>query len=146
MEKMRFKPKFDRLYWLITIPTSLFILAAIVMCAIVGEGLIIMIPVSALTFYFLFIPFFTYAELTDEGLYIKYGAFIKRTIPYKSIRKIEKGRGIIGEAMLSMKNALDHVTVRYNRFDMTVLSLKSEDIFVKELWERVQLSFSQEKS
>lgn len=61
---------------------------------------------------------------------------MSESIPYNKIRAVEKGRGIANPSMLSLKTALDHLNVKYNALDMTTVSLKDMDTFLKELNER----------
>lgn len=66
-------------------------------------------------------------------IFIKYGLIMKREIPYDKIRGIEKERRIISPSIISIKNALDHVNIKFNTFDVTTLSLKDSDEFIREL-------------
>ena len=38
--------------------------------------------------------------------------------------------------MLSLKSAMEHVEIRYNSFDVTVVSVKDNDALIAELDER----------
>ncbi len=40
--------------------------------------------------------------------------------------------------MLSLKNALEQVTIKYNKFDSVVVSVKDNDTFISELERRIQ--------
>ena len=39
---------------------------------------------------------------------------------------------------MSMKNSLEHVNIRYNSFDVTSVSVKDNEAFMKELDERLR--------
>ena len=134
MQIKRFKPLFDRLYWCTLLPTELLMLSLTVVLGLEAlSTLFWMAPVTVFVTYFLLSPLFGYAELREKTLFIKFGFILKREIPYTKIRKIEKKRGIISESMLSLKNALDHVEIRYGAFDVAVVSVKDNDEFSEEL-------------
>ena len=135
--KNRYYPSVDKLFYWIAIPTNiLFIAALIPMILLAPEGLTIMIPTIVFTDYFLISPLFGYVELREDELFIKYGFFLKKEIPYGKIRSIKKNRSIISEATMSLKNALDHIEIRYNKFDITIVSLKNTDNFLEEIEQR----------
>jgi len=135
--KNRYYPSVDKLFYWIAIPTNiLFIAALIPMILLAPEGLTIMIPTIVFTDYFLISPLFGYVKLREDELFIKYGFFLKKEIPYGKIRSIKKNRSIISEATMSLKNALDHIEIRYNKFDITIVSLKNTDNFLEEIEQR----------
>ena len=135
--KNRYYPSVDKLFYWIAIPTNiLFIAALIPMILLAPKGLTIMIPTIVFTDYFLISPLFGYVELREDELFIKYGFFLKKEIPYGKIRSIKKNRSIISEATMSLKNALDHIEIRYNKFDITIVSLKNTDNFLEEIEQR----------
>ena len=137
MENKRYKPKVDKLFYLIMIPTAVVVLAPVIICGIlVPTTLFITVPVLLLTTYFLITTLFGYAELRESSLYIKYGFIMSKEIPYDKIRGVEKERSIISTSTLSIKNALDHVNIKYNRFDVTTVSLDDNDDFINELNKR----------
>ena len=39
--------------------------------------------------------------------------------------------------MLALKNSIEHVDIKYNSFDVTCVSVKDNDAFIKELEERI---------
>jgi hypothetical protein len=96
-----------------------------------------MIPVDLFTLYFFASPFFAYVELREKTLFIKYGFFSKREIPYESIRELKKDRRFYSESMLAIKNSMDHVNIKYNRFDVTSVSVVGNDGFVEKLTARI---------
>ena len=50
--------------------------------------------------------------------------------------RIKKERKFYSETMLSLKSAMEHVEIRYNSFDVTVVSVKDNDALIAELDER----------
>lgn len=136
---MKFKPKTDSYYLLILIFTELIVLAALVLCLaeFTLGGFLIMLFTFIFTSYFIISPFFGYAELRGGELYIKFGFFLKKSIPYSKIRAIEKKRRWYSDSMVSLKMAMDHIDVKYNRFDVVSLSLKDEERFIEELNKKI---------
>ena len=134
MKDKRYRPLVDKLFYLLAVPTFIIVALPTVICGILAPNtLYIMLPIFVFTAYFFVSPLFGYVELRDYELYIKYGFMMSRTIPYNKIRKIEKERKAISTSFLSIKNALDHVNIRYNTFDTTTVSLKDEEDFLSEL-------------
>lgn len=137
MQMKRYKPLVDKLFYLLASITLAIVVLPTVICGISApKTLFIMLPILLFAVYFLASSLCGYAELRESALFIKYGFIMKREIPYEKIRKVEKERRIISTSTLSIKNALDHVNVKYNSFDVTTLSLKDSDEFLKELNER----------
>ena len=109
-------------------------LAAAVIPAIFSPTtLFITLPVLLFALYFFVSPLFGYIELRENELFIKYGFFLKRSIPYEKLRSAEKGRKFYPESMLSLKNSFDHVNVKYNSFDVTTVSVEDNDDLIREL-------------
>ena len=131
---MRFKPKTDKLFWIILVPTELLVgaISATVM-VMSPEVFYIVIPIFLFVNYFFFSPLFGYVELRECSLFIKYGLILKREIPYGKIRAIEKKRCWYSDSMLSVKLSLDHVDIKYNKFDVTAVSVKENDDFIDKL-------------
>lgn len=136
---MKFKPKIDSYYLWILIFTELALLAALVLCLVEFTlgGFLIMLFTFIFTSFFMISPFFGYAELRDGELYIKFGFFLKKAIPYSKIRAVEKKRRWYSESMVSLKTAMNHIDVKYNRFDVVSLSIKDEERFVEELNKKI---------
>ena len=138
MNTKRYKPKIDRLFWIIATPSLLVALALTVIPAIFHTGtLFITLPTLLFIAYFLVSPLFGYVELREKELFIKYGFFMRRAIPYTQIRTLEKKKGFYSESMLSLKNAFEHVNVKYNNFDVTTVSVEDNDGFVERLNARI---------
>ncbi len=134
MQEHRYKPLTDKLFYLLATSTLLITLTPTVICGILAPTtLFITLPILLFTAYFLLSPLFGYVELREASLYIKYGFIISREIPYEKIRKIETERKIISPSILSIKNALDHINIKYNTFDLTTVSLKKSDEFIMAL-------------
>lgn len=136
MENKRYMQSFDKLFWWTLIPTAIIMIAMTVVSAFAPITLFITIPIDLFTAYFLASPFFGYVELRERSLFIKFGFFMKKEIPYAKIRKVEKDRRWYSESMLSLKNALDHVNIRYNACDVTTVSVVDMESFIAELNER----------
>ena len=137
MDNKKYKPKVDKLFYLVMIPTMIIVLAPVIICGIlVPTALFITVPILLFTTYFLITTLFGYAELRESSLYIKYGFIMSKEIPYDKIRGVEKERSIISTSTLSIKNALDHVNIKYNKFDVTTVSIDDDDDFINELNKR----------
>ena len=137
METKRFKPLVDRLFYWILFSILILLLIPTVLSFFEIGALLIMLPVDLFTLYFVISPLFGYVELREEGLFIKYGFFLKREIPYNKIRGVEKGHSIISTSFYSLKCALDHLVVKYNRFDDTFISVVGNDELMEELKQRM---------
>ncbi len=135
MSNKRFKPLVDKLYLLMLIPTALIMLTvnALLIFYPTTLGLFIIIPTDLLVVYFLVSPLFGYVELGENSMLIKYGFFLKREIPYVKIRSLEKVSKFYSESMMSLKNAFEHVDIRYNTFDVTSVSVVGNDELISEL-------------
>ena len=137
MDNKKYKPKVDKLFYLVMIPTMIIVLAPVIICGIlVPTTLFITVPILLFTTYFLITTLFGYVELQESSLYIKYGFIMSKEIPYDKIRGVEKERSIISTSTLSIKNALDHVNIKYNKFDVTTVSIDDNDDFINELNKR----------
>ena len=141
----RYKPLVDKLYFIISSPTALLLLATTLVLAFLEPlALFWLIPVDIFSSYFLISPLWGYVELRERVLFIKYGFILKREIPYEKIRKIERERKWYSETMLSLKNSLEHVNIKYNSFDVTAVSVKDNDGFVQEI-EALRRRIAEEK-
>lgn len=137
MNTKRFKPKYDKLFGLVWIPTALMMVLATVISFAHLVAFLLILATDIFTFYFLLSSALGYAELREETLFVKFGFILKREIPYKKIRDIEKGRKFYSESMLSLKNSMEHVNIKYGRFDVVTVSVSDNDEFIKELKERI---------
>ena len=133
MEAKRFRPLVDRLYWIILIFTSAVMIGLTVPSVLAPVALWIVIPVDVLVYYFLISPLFGYVELRENTVFIKFGFILKREIPYQKIRGTVKERKLYSESMVSLKNAIEHVNIKYNVFDIVTVSVIDNDKFIDDL-------------
>ena len=139
MQTKRYKPLFDGCYLAIWIPLMLFMLFMTVLSAFELSALWIMIPTDIFVLYFFISPFFGFVELGERAVFIKFGFFMTREIPYAKIRGLKKEKKFYSESMMSLKNALEHVNIKYNNFDVVTVSVVGNDEFMEELNERINL-------
>lgn len=132
----RYKPLIGKSFYVIWIPTVLLLAVATVLAAFEPIALLIMIPTDLFTLYFLVSALVAYVELREESVYIRFGFIIKREIPYKRIRAVERAHKYYADSMLSIKNALDHVNIKYNTFDVISVSVVGNDELIRELERR----------
>ena len=135
--KTRYKPKVDGLFFAVFIPTTIMLIGGMVLSFLEPTSLFVMLPVFLFSEYFLISPLFGYVELCESTLFIKYGLFMKKEIPYSKIRAVEKERKWYSETMMSLKNSLEHVNVKYNSFEVTAVSVTDNEGFISELKKRV---------
>lgn len=140
MQSKRYKPLFDGCYLAIWIPLILFMILMTVFTAEAPIAFWIMIPIDIFTLYFFVSPFFGFVEFRESSLFIKFGFFMTREIPYAKIRGLKKEKKFYSESMTSLKNALEHVNIKYNNFDVVTVSVVGNDEFARELSERAGLS------
>ena len=138
MPTKRFKPKIDKLFLWIFIPTVALLLGITVGLALLSplSVLFIMVPTDLFCLYFLISPLFGYIELREDTLFIKFGFFMKREIPYSKIRGTSFERKFYSDSMMSLKNSFDHVNIKYNIFDIVSISVVENEEFSAELLER----------
>jgi len=133
----KFKPKLDKLFFIVTIITLVLIIGATAIAILAPIALLIMIGVDIFALYFLFSPLFGYVELREDSLFVKFGFIMKREIPYSKIRGLSKERKVYADSMLSLKGALEHVNIKYNSFDIVSVSVCSNDELIEALQERL---------
>ena len=139
MENKKFKPGLDRMFWIILIFTSALMLSLTVILSIFYTPILfLMIAADIFVLYFLISPLFGYVELRKNGVFIKFGFILKREIPYGKIRGLEKCRKLYSDSMVSLKNKIEHVNIKYNTFDVVSVSLQNNDVFMEELNLRIQ--------
>ena len=137
MKNQRFKPLFDKTYKSIWISLSVLMALFTVIAAFEPTALFVMIPTDLFVLYFLLSPLFGYVELREESLFIRFGLILKREIPYRKIRGITKERKFYSDSMLAMKNAMEHVNIKYNTFDVMSISIVESEAFLQELEKRI---------
>lgn len=135
----KYKPLVDKLFWITFIIVILLLVGVTVPVFLYPAPLAIVITllVDLIVVYLLVSPLFGYVELRESSLYIKYGFFLKREIPYSKIRGVNKEKKLYADSLLSLKNAVEHINIKYNTFDVTSISVTRNDEFIKELTERV---------
>ena len=121
------------LFYIILIPTVLLLAAVTVVSAFEPTMLLVTVPVDIVCLYFLISPLFGYVELRESSLFIKFGFFMKREIPYSKIRGTSRARKWYSDSMLSLKNSMEHLNIKYNTFDMISISVCENEDFIKEL-------------
>jgi hypothetical protein len=136
METKRYKPLIDKMFYIISIPTILLMATLTVICAIAHITLVSVIFVDILVVYLIVSPLFGYVELRENEVFVKFGLYNSRKIPYDTIRGVKKDRKFYSESMVSLKNAIEHVNIKYNSFDVTTVSVVDNDGFIEELKER----------
>ena len=136
---IKYRPKLDKMYWiLLGIADGVCCVPLLVVSLLDPTALFISVPTVIFVNYFFVSPLFGYAELREDGLFVKYGFFLKKHIPYGMIRELKMERRFYSESMMTLKNAMDHVVIKYNRFDVTVVSVKENEDFVKEVKSRIE--------
>ena len=130
---MRFKPLIDKLFWILFIPTMAFMLIMTVVAAFQPLMLLLMLPVDLLVLYFFISPLFGYVELKEKSVFIKYGFIMKKEIDYSKIRGLTRERKFYSNSMMCLKNAFDHIDIKYNAFDVTTVSVISNDTLYRAL-------------
>ena len=133
MEKKRFKPLVDKSFWITLLILSVFLAFGTVVAIFELLALFLMLFVDVFSLYLLVAPLFGYAEFRENYLFIKFGLFLKKEIPYDKIRGVTKERKFYSDSMLSLKTAMEHVNIKYNRFDIVSVSLVDNDAFISEL-------------
>ena len=137
MDMKRYKPYLDKSFWIILIPTLALLAVGTVIACFEPIALFILIPTDLFTVYFLITPLFGYVELRKTDVFIKYGLIMSKEIPYDKIRTITKERKIYADGMVSLKLSLDHVNIKYNKFDVTSVSVINNDEFIEEINKRI---------
>ena len=132
-----YKPAFDKLFLCIWIPLIVILISITILSLFDILTFVLLLFTDIFTFYFLFSSLAGYVELKEDIIFVKFGFIIKREIPYNKIRRIYKERKIMTDTMLSLKNAMEHVIIKYNKFDMVAVSVKDNDTFIKDLEERI---------
>ena len=133
----RFKPLLDKVFWIILIPTLMLLAAATVISCYAPVALFVIIPVDVLSVYFLFTPLFGYVELREDTVFVKLGLIMEREIPYTKIRAVEKERKLYSDSLVSLKCAMEHVNIRYNRFDVLSVSVQDNDALIVGINDRM---------
>ena len=138
METKKYRPKIDKLYWILLLSTNAVCLPLLFIPPFFSpQTLFITVPLFVFVNYFFVSPLFGYVELRENELFIKYGFILKRSIPYGKVRSAVKERKFYTDSMLSLKNSLEHVVIKYNAYDFTAVSVVDNDAFIAELYGRL---------
>ena len=137
MENRIFKPRYDKVYLWTLLPTLALLAVGTIFAAFEIAGLVIMLAVDVFSLYFFLSPLVGYVELRENAVFIKFGFFLKREIPYEKIRGFEKKRQFYSESMLALKSAMEHIDIKYNSFDVVSVSVTDNDGLLRALDERV---------
>ena len=137
MENKKYKPLIDKLFWWIWIPTVIMLVIGTAISFVSVIALVIMLATDVFTFYFIVTSLVGYVELREKTLFVKFGFILKREIPYSMIMGISKERKLYTDSMLSIKNSMEHVRIKYNKFDVICVSVVDNDEFIDELKKRI---------
>ncbi len=138
MQTKRYKPYFDKLYLITALPVFAIISAMTILTLLTSiYSFFLFTAVDIFILFFLISPFFGYAELREDTLFIKYGLIMRKEIPYEKIRGASIGRKYYSESMLSLKNSIEHISIKYNAFDTTEISVITNEEFLSELEKRI---------
>lgn len=143
MPNKRFKPLIDKTFYIIWIPTAVLLTAATVISLSSLLALLILIATDLFTLYFLLSSLAGYVELRDESVFIKLGFIMKLDIPYEKIRGFSRARKIYSDSTVSIKNSLEHVNIKYNKFDLVSVSVVTNDELIEEIERRIQAKLKQ---
>lgn len=137
MDNKRYKPLIGKMFFAIWVPTSLMMIAATVLASVELIPFLILLATDVFTFYFLASSLFGYVELREKTVFIRFG-FIKTVeIPYSSIRDITKECKFYADSMMSIKNSLEHINIKYAKFDIVSVSVVGNDELIEVLRERI---------
>lgn len=136
LKNKRYRPLIDKTYVCIWAFTLALTLSGVILACFEPMALFIMVPTFLFVLYFLISPLFGYVELREETVFIKFGFFLEREIPYSKIRGVTKERKFYSDSMLALKNAMEHVNIKYNTFDLLSVSVADSDSLIDELNKR----------
>ena len=136
MNTKRYKPLIDKYFYIIWVPLSILLIALTILALSEVIALILMILIDVFCWYFMISQLTGYVELRESSMYVRFGFILRKNIPYNKIKEFNKERRIITYSYLSLKNALEHINIKYNKFDMITVSVVNNDDLIKELEER----------
>jgi hypothetical protein len=79
----------------------------------------------------------TYFVLDKENLICK-SLIFKKTIPYSTIKKVEKQKGLY--AGIKFSTAWKGLIVYYNKYDELLISPEKEELFIDLIYSRIEKS------
>ena len=138
MTYKKFKPKIGRMFYVIWVPTVIFLIAMTAVSFVAPLAFVILLLTDALTLYFLLTSLFGYVELRGDSVFVKFGFIATVQIPYSRIREVTKERKLYADSIMSLKNSLEHVNIRYNRFDVVSVSVVDNDSLMNEIEKRIK--------
>ena len=138
MTYKKFKPKIGRMFYVIWVPTVIFLITMTAVSFVAPLAFVILLLTDALTLYFLLTSLFGYVELRDDSVFVKFGFIATVQIPYSRIREVTKVRKLYADSIMSLKNSLEHVNIRYNRFDVVSVSVVDNDGLMNEIEKRIK--------
>jgi len=138
---MRFNSKRD--YAFLIVFLFIFLLYSVISCfsIMVEKDFTVLIPFSIVLFL-LAILFYsllktTYFVLDKENLICK-SLIFKKTIPYSTIKKVEKQKGLY--AGIKFSTAWKGLIVYYNKYDELLISPEKEELFIDLIYSRIEKS------
>ena len=137
MQRTIFKPLVDKTFWIISVSTLLLMTAMTVISAFAPIALLITVPIDIVVVYLLVSPLFGYVELRENAVFVKLGLILKREIPYGSIRDLCEEKKLYADSMISLKCALRHVNIKYNRFDIMSVSVRESGALIDAIKGRI---------
>ena len=138
MKDKIYKPLIDKYFYYIWAPITILLAICTYISLFEVTSFFIMVSTDIFTFYFMISSLVGYCKFQEETLYIRFGFILKIEINYKDIIEIKKERGVMTYTMLSLKNALDHITIKYNKYDFIAISVKNQEDFIQELELRIK--------
>ena len=135
----RYRPLVDKLFWITTIIAVSLLLGVTIAVCLYPDGLAvaIVLAVDLLTLYIILSPLFGYVELGEKSLLIKFGLVLKREIPYDEIHGLKKERRTYSESIVSLKNAMEHIDIKYGSYQVVTVSVVDNDELMEEIKSRI---------
>ena len=138
MQNKKFKPLIGKTFYVIWIPTILLLLAATVISFWTPLALVILVSADIFVGYFMFSSIAGYVELRENEVFVKFGFMTSVEIPYENIRGFSKERKLYSDSMLSIKNSLEHINIKYNKIAIVSVSVVNNDELISDIEERIE--------
>ena len=136
MERIRFKPLVDKIFYIILAICVAAVLPFLIIGFFEPTVLFVVVPTALLVAYFIISPLFGYVELSATGVLVKFGFFVKRELKYGEIRRTEIVKKLYSDSMVSLKNAIEHVNIWYGSFAVISVSVTDNAGLVREIEQR----------
>ena len=135
----RYKPLIDRLFWITAAIAAILLIVVTVSVCFYPDAfaLGVVIFTDLLTLYLILSPLFGYVELRESGVFIKFGLILKKEIPYDKIKGVSRERKCYSESILSLKNSLEHINIKYGSFDVVTVSVTDNGDLIEEIEKRI---------